>query len=41
MRSDVLSENAVSGTRGIPWYGFLIKFDPLEIIYLRNVDHRR
>jgi hypothetical protein len=39
MRPDVLSENAVSGTRGIPWYGLLLKFCPLEIIGIRNVDH--
>jgi len=39
MRSDVLSENAVSRTRGIPWYGLLLKFNPLKIIYLRNVYH--
>jgi hypothetical protein len=41
MRSDVLSENAVSGTRSIPWLGLLLKLNPLEILPLGNIDNGR
>jgi hypothetical protein len=39
MSSNILPEDAVPRTRGIPCHDLLLKFNPLEIFFLRDVDH--
>jgi len=41
MGPNILPEDGMSGTRGIPRQGFLFKLSPLEILLLRNINHVR
>ena len=41
MSSNILTEDAVPRTGGMPSHDLLLKFNPLEIFFLRNVDRGR
>jgi hypothetical protein len=41
MSSDILTEDAVPRTGCIPSHDLLLKFNPLEVFFLRSFDHGR